>query len=146
MPVCFHPKSDPAVAVTGRHWKNLTDFCALLAFNLMDQILWLLLFPALLHPLNLRIIRQRQPHAPQQPYNNRGAAAAGAGAWPCRSRGDNPEEHSGARMAQRGAGHAADGIRDGRTDGQVVIPGIQPSICQTDPVPKLLLQTRGAPS
>lgn len=46
-----------------------------------------------------------------------------------------------ARMAQRGAGHAAGGIRDGRTDGQVVIP-----ICQTDPVPKALLQTCQSPS
>lgn len=43
----------------------------------MDQILWLLLFPAFLHPLNLRIIRQRQPRAPQQPYNNRGTAVHG---------------------------------------------------------------------
>lgn len=46
-----------------------------------------------------------------------------------------------ARMARRGAGHAAGGIRDGRTDGQVVIP-----ICQTDPVPKALLQTCQSPS
>lgn len=69
--MCLYPKSDPAVAVTGRHWKNHTDFCAPLAFNLMDQILWLTLFPAPLHPLNLIIIRQRQPHASRQPYNNR---------------------------------------------------------------------------
>lgn len=103
--MCFHPKSDPAVAVPGRHWMNLTDFCALLAFNLMDQILWLLLFPALLHPLNLRIIRQRQPHVPQQPYNNRGAAAAGAGHGCARAVGTIPRCR--ARVAQRGAGHAA---------------------------------------
>lgn len=69
--MCLHPKSDPAVAVTGRHWKSHTDFCTLLAFSLMDQMLWLMLFPAPLHPLNLIIIWQRQPHTSQQPYNNR---------------------------------------------------------------------------
>lgn len=70
--MCFYPKSDPAVAVTVLHWRNCTDFCTLLALNLMDQILWLVLFPAPLHPLNLIIILQCQPHASQQPYNNRG--------------------------------------------------------------------------
>lgn len=149
--MCFHPKSDPAVAVTGRHWKNLTDFCALLAFNLMDQILWLLLFPALLHPLNLRIIRQRQPHAPQQPYNNRATAATGLGHG-C-ARGTGTILRCRARMARGGAGHAAvpcpalltgSGM-DGWTDGQVGIPGMQPPICQTEPVPKPLLQTRRSP-
>lgn len=70
----FYPKSNPAVAVTVLHWRNCTDFCTLLASNVMDQILWLVLFPAPLHLLNLIIILQCQPHAPQQPYNNRGAS------------------------------------------------------------------------
>lgn len=77
------PKLDPAVAVTGRHWKKHTKFFTLLLFNLMDQIFWLMLFPAPLLPLNLIIIRQRQPHASQTPRNNR--AAARAGALLCRS-------------------------------------------------------------
>lgn len=71
--MCLCPKPDPAVAVTGLHWRNRSGFCALLALNLMDRILWLVLFPAPLHPLNLIIIQQRQPHASHQPYNNRAA-------------------------------------------------------------------------
>lgn len=79
MLTCFYLKPDPAIAVTGRHWwKNHSDLCALPAFSLMDQIIWLMLFPAPFHLLNLIIIRQPQPHALQQPWPGLGHRPAAA--------------------------------------------------------------------
>lgn len=92
------------------------------------------------------------PSPPPQSKNNSAASAPRSSAAPQqqrhgRGRGTAVPERGqrSCGVARPGAGHAADGVRDGRTDGQVVIPSTQPSICQTDPVPKLLPQPRRCP-